>query len=116
MLRRRYLHQKARMAYDAGELALADTFEAKRQAVAGTPLPPGFVNARTYTALTTAPIPYTTYEDLDGATAQEIALTARISRHTAQRALDELTTWLAANPAQALAFTRPDNSILTTVI
>jgi len=93
---RRYRGQKARQAAREGRTAAAMAFEAKRRASPGTPLPAGFINARVYEALIHAkPVPYDTYEDLLGATEQELVQIPGIGASTARKIIAAVKEWAA---------------------
>lgn len=99
---RRYRAMKARQAAAEGRTAAAAAFEAKRRDSPGTPLPEGFINARTYQALTeAAPVPYDCYEDLVGVTAAELERLPGIGRSTAEKIVTAVEAWEAEQAAGA---------------
>lgn len=94
---RRYRQQKALEAARRGETGVAAAFKAKQEASPGTPLPADFVNAKVHEALTTAqPVAYSTYEDLNGASVDELVAINGIGRKTAEKILSLVEEWAAA--------------------
>lgn len=81
---RRYRGAKARAAISNGDDAIASAHVAARDATPGTPLPSDFP-ARDL--LASAPVPYTTIEDLTGATEAELTRVPGIGVATAKRIL-----------------------------
>jgi len=86
---RRYRGAKARAAIENGDDAVASAHVATRDATPGTPLPDDFP-ARDL--LAAAPVPYTTLEDLTGATEAELTKVTGIGTATARRILAALDT------------------------
>lgn len=84
---RRYRGAKAREALANGQEAIASAHVATRNATPGTPLPDDFP-ARDL--LAAAPVPYTTREDLAGATVTELVRVPGIGQATARRILAAL--------------------------
>lgn len=97
---RRYRHLKARQAAEQNRLGVAAAFEAKRRASPGTPLPPGFINQRTYEALLASQVPYDCFEDLVGATVEELVRVPGIGTRTAEKIIEQVEAWQAAQESQ----------------
>lgn len=91
---RRYRARKAAELAEAGQTAVAAAFRAKAEATPATPLPADFPGRDKLEAAT--PMPYTTYEDLNGANADELVAIDGIGRKTAERILAAVETWASA--------------------
>lgn len=91
---RRYRALKARAAQERNEEGIAGAFKTKQEETPGTPLPEDFPG---YDDLTVAePTAYTTYEDLDGATVDELVAINGIGKATANKILAAVESWKAA--------------------
>lgn len=89
---RRYRGAKARAALENGLDAIASAHVSARDATSGTPLPEDFP-ARAL--LASATVPYTTLEDLAGATEVELTRVPGVGTATARRILAALASLTA---------------------
>lgn len=94
----RYRLRKAQELAERGERALAGVFKTKHLEDPGADvLPENFINAKVYGLLTTAePVPYTTYQALNGASVDELVKISGIGEVTAQKILDAVDAFFEA--------------------